>query len=134
MRNIKRLFNVAQRSIFRNDSTLDYDRTLAALERLANAVNDYEGDTDWYLGESCECTLDSLLAGAYWYCVHYHGGMGSDEYRLQCAIGNFFDPRCSSLERDSSEFDAYVGLAVLGGHGSAGDIAAEYIIEAIINE
>lgn len=116
MRNVTRLFKVAQRGVFWFG---DYSRTLATLERLANAVNDYDGDIDWEIGE--DCSLDSLLVGAYWFCVDYHGGQWSDEYRLQCAIGNFFDPKCSSLELDSSEYDVYTALAVLGGHEYPGD-------------
>jgi hypothetical protein len=88
---------------------------LEALERLSDLVNDAD-DVDWYIGEGCEASLDSLLVGAYWYCVDYHGGMGSAEYRLQCKIGGYFDPGCSSLDRDSSEFDVYRELAVLAGH------------------
>lgn len=126
MRNIERLFNVAQRGLFRNNSTLGYDRTLAAIERLANAVDDYDGDTDWCIGESSECSLDSLLIGAYWYCTDYHGGQWSDEYRLLSAIGDFFDPRCSSLERDSSQFDVCVALAALAGHGTWDEIVEGY--------
>ena len=109
MRNITRLFNVARRGLFQG--TLSFDRTLDALEALVNAVNDCD-DVKWNLGEGTECTLDSLLIGTYWFCGDYHSGQWSTEYRLLCAIGNFYGP--SSLKEDSSEFDVYQQLHLSG--------------------
>ena len=114
MRNISRLFNIIERSLFYTDSSLDYGRTIGALERLSSLVEE-ASDVDWYIGECGCCTLDSLLVGAYWFCTDYHGGQGSDEYRLHCNIGSYFDPGMSSLERDSSEFDVYQALVDLRG-------------------
>ena len=125
MRNIKRLFDIVDRSIFRVDSDLGYDRTLSALCRLADCIDNAD-DVDWFLGECGSCSLDSLMVGAYWYCVHYHSGQASVEYALQCGISEFFSPNATSLERDSSEFDVYVGLAVLAGHGEWDDIVNSY--------
>jgi len=110
MKNIKRFFNVAYHGLFRRDCDLSYGRTLAAIEKLAQAVEDYNGDINWCLGECTECTLDALLVGAYWFCTDYHGGQWSDEYRLQCVIGQVFNPGMTSLEKESSEQDVYDAL------------------------
>lgn len=49
--NIKRLFDVVDRALFRADSKLSYSRTLEALERLATEVSKTETDCDvWSIG------------------------------------------------------------------------------------
>jgi hypothetical protein len=123
MKTIERLLGVVDKGLFNRFSTLGYDRTIEAIVRLSSEVNDCDDDVEWHVGEGGSCTLDSLLVGAYWYCVDYHGGQWSAEYALQCNIGGYFDPGMSSLEKDSSEFDAYVALAVLAGHGEWEEIA-----------
>lgn len=117
MKIIKRYFDICDRALFRIDSTMDYDRTIEALTSLANAVDDCEDDVDWCLGECGECTLDSLMIGAYWFCTDYHGGQWSPEYALQCAIGSFFNPGMTSLEDETSEKYVYDALAAM--HPSA---------------
>ena len=116
MKNITRLFNVLDKAIFRVDSTLDYGRVLEGLERLAEFVEAAD-DVDWSIGCDSSVGLDSLIIGAYHYCVDYHGGQWSGEYRLQCILGGIYNPNGNSLQRDSSEFDVYVELAIMGGHG-----------------
>jgi len=123
MKRIERLFNVAYRGLFRRSCELGYARTLEAIERLATEVADYEGETDWSIGEGLECSLDTLLIGAQRYCVEYHGGMWSDEYRVQCIISGF---STCDIEREGSEFDVYIALAVLGGHGDWDDLVEEF--------
>lgn len=103
------LFNALNKALFRVDGNLSYLRAVEAMRRLANSVEDDETDeSDWYLGESGETTLDSLLVGSYWFFVHYHGGQDSPEYAAQCAICSIFSPGMSSgPEDESSEKDVY---------------------------
>jgi len=112
MNHMKRLLDVTNRALFRIDSTLDYARTLDALELLANKVDEFEGDSEslWWM-EGDYCDLSSLMIGVYWFCCDYHGGQWSPEYRLQCTIGQFFSPGMSSgPEPESSEIEAYNAL------------------------
>jgi hypothetical protein len=50
----------------------------AALIDLAHAIK-AEAETDWSLGEFLECSLDSLIVGAYWSLTEWHGGQSSPE-------------------------------------------------------
>jgi hypothetical protein len=127
MKRIERRFNVAYRGLFRRSCELGYARTLEAIERLATEVSDFEGETDWSIGEGYEVTLDSLLIGAQQFCVDYHGGMWSDEYRLQCIISDF---STCTMDRDSSEFDAYIALAVAKTSKCWDDLVKEYDCDA----
>ena len=117
---IERLHKLVCRSLFHIEPPLSYARTLKAIEILAKLVHEYPDDDSGWLwhsvGEFSECGLADLLPGVYWYCTDYHGGMSSDEYRLQCVVGEVFGPGMSSLDKDSSEYDAYCALAVLAGH------------------
>jgi hypothetical protein len=111
-RNIERLFNVANRALFRLDSTLSYQRTLEAIERLSQEVLDTETDEDvWYIGEFGDCTLDSLIVGAYWFLTDYHAGMHSLEYRVLSRLGEVFNPGMTSgPEPETSEVEVYKAL------------------------
>lgn len=108
-KNIKRYFNVVKRALFRSTSKLSYQRTLQAIERLAEVVHNTETDEDvWYMGESSEATLDAVIVGAYWFLADYYGGQNSLEYRVYCRLGEIFRPGCaSSPEPESSEKDVY---------------------------
>ena len=124
MRKIERLARLIGRQLFRTTGTLSYSRTLEAIAKLAIEIEYFEGGVNWDYGT--DCSLDSLIVGAYWFCTDYHAGLGSDEYALLCQLGEIFTPNYSSLERDSSEFDVYVGLAVKAGYGDWEYITAEY--------
>lgn len=124
MRRIQRLARLVERQLFRTNSTLSYSRTLEAIAKLAVEIEDFEGDINWDYG--IDCSLDSLIVGAYWYCTNYHAGMDSAEYSLLCQLGEIFTPNYSTLERDSSEFDVYIGLAVKAGYRDWDYIVAEY--------
>lgn len=117
---IQRVYELVRRSLFHIDPPLTYSRTLKAIEILAKLVHEYpDEDSDWLwysVGEFSECSLADLLPGVYWYCCDYHGGMGSDEYRLQSVVGEVFNPGMTSLDKDNSEYEAYCALAVLAGH------------------
>jgi len=110
-RNIERLFNVVSRALFRIDSNMSYSRTLVALERLAEEVHSTDTDESiWYLGES-EVPLTDILVGAYWFLVDYHGGQGSDEYRVSCVIGKVYSPGIESGPTEGTgESDTYSAL------------------------
>ena len=110
-RNIERLRAIVERAITRTDSTLDYPRTLEAIERLAKEVSETETGVDvWYLGE-CTYSLDSILVGSYWHLVEWHAGGSSDSYRAMCAVGSIFKPGfADGPEPNSCELDVYVEL------------------------
>jgi hypothetical protein len=115
-KNIKRLHAIVCRAIFRTDSSLGYSRTLEALERLAKEVKNTDTDeTVWYIGESTEATLDSVIIGAYWFCANYHGGQWSPEYRLLSILGGIYEPGqcCNGPEPDSGESMVYEQLEAL---------------------
>ena len=91
----------------------DYDRSLELIEALA----------DWIAGdgfkpaENTVAEWPDVLIGAYWFCVNYHSGMSSDEYRLQCSISHVYSPGpCEAgPEPDSSSANVYAALVELAG-------------------
>lgn len=116
IKNIARLFDVANNALFHVCGMDDYQRTLEAISKLSDLVHEFDGDTSdlWAIGEHTEASLDSLLVGAYWFCRDYHNGQWSDEYRLLCNIGRYFSPGCTNgPETDSSERDVYLALEQL---------------------
>jgi len=80
-----------------------------ALQTLCRAIKD-EDETNWSLGEFGECTLDSLLIGAYWALSEWHAGQSSPEYAALCSIGGIFSPGMSSppTSDEESEYWPYV--------------------------
>jgi hypothetical protein len=108
-RNIERLFDVVDRALFRRDSTLSYQRTLEAIRRLTQEVLHTETDESvWWIGESGECTLDTLIAGSFWFLSDYHAGQFSLEYSVLCQLGDVFKPGMTSgPEPGSSEVAVY---------------------------
>ena len=86
----KNAFNlIMQSELFRlNGLKIDLP---AALIDLAHAIT-AEEETDWSLGEFLECSLDSLIVGAYWSLTEWHGGQSSPEYAALCALGNNENP------------------------------------------
>lgn len=108
-KNINRFFVVVNRALFRKDSKLSYQRTLEALERLAQEIINTETDeTVWYIGEYSDASLDSIIVGAYWFLVDYHSGQNSLEYRVSCRLNEIFKPGMTTgPESESSEQDVY---------------------------
>ena len=102
-RNIERIFNVIDQSLFRITRKLDYDRLTDAIMVLSTAVHDYDGDTldIWYIGEYGDCCLDDLIIGAYWHYTEYHAGQSSKSYAALCCLGQIFNPGMSSIEPDN---------------------------------
>lgn len=101
-------FNVIMQSeLFRlNGPKIDL---CEALQSLCSAIKGEE-ETNWSLGDGLECTLDSLLVGAYWALTHWHAGQSSQEYATLCAIGGIFSPGCTSAptSNEESEYWPYV--------------------------
>ena len=122
-RTINRYFKVISKSLFRIDGKLSYARTLEAIIKLAKEVHATETDTDvWSIGEFTECTLDSLIIGAYWFMADYHSGQNSPEYLALSVLGQVFKPGCSSgPEDESSEQEVYDQLVVKSGYPPSED-------------
>jgi hypothetical protein len=121
---IERLFKVIDRSLFTISGSLDYDRVTDAIISLANAVNDYTGDTDeiWYIGESGCCYMADLIVGAYWHFTEWHDGQSSKGYEALSALGQIFSPNLifglghmSTVEDDN---EAYMALSDMASHYS----------------
>lgn len=112
---IKLLHGYLERSLFYRSPGISYDRALKAIELLANLVHDYEAESGnediWSIGECSSADICDLLSGSYWFFVHYSGSQKSDEYRIQCALSQVYDPGpCETgPERDSSAMDTYKG-------------------------
>ena len=102
--------------LFLRNPKLNYAGTIEALTKLAEDIGEYEGGTHlWDIGECGITDVESMLVGAYWFAVEYHGGMTSIEYRLHTAIGAWYSPGpcCSGPEEDSGERDTYDALVSL---------------------
>lgn len=107
---IKLLHGYLERALFHRKPGISYARAMKAMELMAGLVHDYDSDSEslWYIGESGSADMANMLAGSYWFFVHYHSGQWSEEYRTQCAIGAVFSPGMSGLDKDnSSEYDTY---------------------------
>ena len=103
-KNINRYFKVIRRSLFRIDGKLSYPRILEAFLKLADVVHNTETDeTVWYIGDCSDCTLDSMIVGAYWFMADYHGGQDSKEYEVLSALGEIFKPGCTSTEESKEK-------------------------------
>jgi len=118
-RNIERYRAIVEKALTRTDSTLDYTRTVEAIERLAYLVTATETDeTVWYLGEF-GYPLDSIIVGAYWHFTEWHSGQWSDGYRVLSALGGIFTPGMCAAgpEPDSAEQLVYQDLdSMASGH------------------
>ena len=113
MKNIERYLEVINRSLFLVTGKLDYDRLTDAVIKLANAVHDFDGDTDdlWAIGESGECSLSDFIVGAYWHYTDWHSGQDSKSYAALSALGQVFSPGTApGVEVDAPEYDAYRAL------------------------
>ena len=114
-RNIERLHNVTIRSLFTVNGSLSYERITDCIIRLADLIATTETDElAWSIGEFQGATLDSLIVGAYWHYVDYHGGQSSREYAALSAISGIFDPGIASgPEPESGELIVYEMLSQL---------------------
>lgn len=112
---IVRYFNLVSRALFRTTSKLGYKRTLEAIEKLAKVILETDTEEDvWLIGENGDCTLGSMIIGAYWFCSDYHNGQNSLEYRVFSILSLVFKPGCTSgPEDETTEKDVYEMLELL---------------------
>lgn len=74
---------------------------------LCNAIKS-EKETDWYLGQDLEFTLESFIVGAYWALTEWHAGQYSPEYAALCSLGSIYKPNMTAgVEPETSEQIAY---------------------------
>lgn len=117
---IKNLFDQIDSTLFTIEPVFNYLETIEAITKMANLVHKYEpidGDNSqlWAIGEHSIASIDPLLVGAYWFCVHYHNGQDSIEYACQCAIGRMYSPGPATKgpEAESGEMETYTALETL---------------------
>lgn len=140
---ITRLYNLIYAELFTINPPEGED-LIANIAALANAVRDYDGETeDWlYLGDGNECALCDLIPGLYWSLTEWHGGQASDTYAAMCALGQVFKPGMTSAPTGPNEdgddadpeWDAYDALNQWmearhgNGERSAGTVALYTVI------
>jgi len=96
--------------VFRRDGpAIDLPEALLA---LAAAILADPEEPDWNLGECSEAPLDSLVIGAFWALVDWHGGQASPEYAALCQLGRIFQPGpfANGPEPETSEADAHAAI------------------------
>ena len=103
VKNIERVFNVVDKSLFTTTGNLDYDRLTAAIIRLGKLVEAFDGDGEdiWYIGEMESCSLSDLVIGAYWHYAEWHAGQFSDGYMALSVLGQTFSAGMSDVEVDN---------------------------------
>lgn len=121
LKHIERLYGVINRSVFRIDGTLDYDRVTDAVIALCNAIDDYcrsyyrkgqdYDDAVWYIGESAECALSDFIVGAYWHYSDWHAGQSSNGYAAMSALGQVFSPGMTGPETDNTAYEMLNSMA-----------------------
>ncbi len=86
--------------------TVDPNATLKEIiEQLFHAGGDYdvaleliEALAEWIAGggfkpdDSTEADWPDVLEGAWWFCIEWHSGQTSDEYRVSCVIDRVYSP------------------------------------------
>jgi hypothetical protein len=112
LKTIERYHGLICRSLFRNDSSLSYDRTLLAIKNLVMALENTETDESvWYIGELSDATLGDLIVGSYWFLIDYHGGQSSLAYNVASILSGIDNPGCTNKpEPDSPEQMVYDAL------------------------
>lgn len=100
---VENQFNVIiQSGIFRlNGPKIDLCKELQALVVEIQQTEDPDCRL-WSIGEFLECSLDSLIIGAYWALTEWHTGQYSPEYATFCKISEIFSPGRSFLDLDNS--------------------------------
>ena len=101
MKNIRRIYNVLENSLFTINGKLDYDRVMDGIILLCDHINQEE-DTEqiWEYQKHCVAIMD-FLPGAYWHFTAWHGGQDSKSYAALCAVGSIFTPGMSALDLDN---------------------------------
>jgi len=119
-KNIIRLYNVAYKSIFTINGTLDYSRVTDTIIKLVNMVAETETDeftlTD--IGEHNEACLADLIIGAFWHYTEWHGGQSSKGYAALSSLGCIYWPNMETgTEPETGEHSAYTMLNELAETG-----------------
>jgi hypothetical protein len=92
-------------NLFRRDGK-EIDLPLRVID-LCEAIK-ADDETDWFMNEGGECTLDEFIIGAYWSFTQWHRGQESIEYAALSALGDIFSPGMSSgPEEDTGEQYAF---------------------------
>lgn len=101
---ITRLYGLIYAELFTIEPPAGED-LIQNITALANAVHDYDGDSeDWlYVGEFTESPLLDLIPGLYWSLTEWHGGQTSATYAAMCALGQVFFPGMSSAPNAPDE-------------------------------
>jgi hypothetical protein len=112
LKNIKRLKNVIDKSLYTITGKLPYSRITDAITGLANLVTEYPDDSEdiWFM-EDNYCGIASLIVGAYWHYTDWHAGQRSPEYAALSALGQVFNPGMSLPEDDNDAYRALNSLA-----------------------
>ena len=111
IKNMERVHNVIENSLFMVTGKLDYDRVTDAIIVLANLVHGTDDDEVWTIGEHGNCDLTGLLIGAYWHYTYSHTGQASKGYAALSALGLVYRPgMASGPEEGSTEADAFASL------------------------
>ena len=110
---IKRLHRLAEKNLFLTSGNLDYPRTLEAIAKLSEAVEEYTGDGEeiWFIEGMASSPADVLM-GAFWHLCEWSAGQASRSYEVSCIVGRIFSPGFSDgPEPDSCEEDVYSALS-----------------------
>ena len=94
IKNVKRIYNVIQNSLFMTTGNLSYDRLTDAVIMLCEQIQSVDDESEelWYIGGMSHAALGDFIAGAYWHFTEWHDGQYSKSYQALCALGNIFTP------------------------------------------
>lgn len=117
LKQFERLHTIICRSLFNSDTTMTFERTLIAIEKLGMLIEDTDtNESVWYIGETAGPTLADVIIGSYWFAVDYHGGQVSPMYTVLSVLSGIFEPgMISGPEPESSECVVYDALVSKGG-------------------
>lgn len=113
----ERLHAIICRSLFNSDSSMTFERTLIAIEKLGMLIEDTDTDESvGYIGETAGPSLADVITGAYWFAADYHGGQASAIYTVLSVLSGIFNPGYTNgPSPGSSERDVYNALVSKGG-------------------
>ncbi len=111
MKNIIRIYNVLESSLFTIHGKLDYDRVMDGIILLCDHINQEENTEQIWEYQKHRAAIMDFLPGAYWHFTEWHGGQDSKGYAVLCAIGSIFSPQWSDLAYDNDgEISTYCQL------------------------
>jgi len=112
IRNISRLYRVCEKSITMTTGTLNYDRVVDGIIKLADSVRLYDGESDelWYL-EGIWGSLDDFIIGAYWHFTEWHSGQASKGYQALSVLGQIYTPNMEMPDEDNIYYSTLDDMA-----------------------